>query len=154
MPPKIRIRKGTIGDLESMIDLETRGFKADRYSPDQFKYLLTKANSSVLIIEYGKRVVGEAIMLWRKGIRVARLYNIVIDPNMQSAGLGTKLLNACHDEAIKRRCRILSLEVRADNKNAIEFYKKHGFRITEKLPGYYSGIASGLRMVKAIGIAR
>jgi len=150
MPPKIRIRKGAIRDLQSMVDLETRGFKADNFSSDQFKYLLTEANSTVLIIEYGKRVVGEAILLWRKGIKVARLYNIVIDPALQGAGLGTKLLKACENEAINRKRKVLSLEVRIDNINAIGFYKKHGFKVTEKLPGYYSGIASGVRMIKTL----
>jgi ribosomal protein S18 acetylase RimI-like enzyme/predicted double-glycine peptidase len=150
MPPHINIRKGTINDLELMVDLETRGFKADNFSPEQFKYLLTDANSTVLIIEYGKRIAGEAVLLWRRGIKVARLYNIVIDPDLQGFGLGTKLLKACENEAIKRKRKILSLEVRTDNKNAIGFYKKHGFKITEKLPGYYSGIASGVRMVKTL----
>jgi ribosomal protein S18 acetylase RimI-like enzyme len=151
MAGKITIRKGTIKDLGSLIDLEDRGFKADNFSADQFKYLLTKAHSTVLILQYGKNVAGEAVILWRRGLKVARLYNIVIDPEYQGRGLGSKLLKACEDKALKNKYRRLSLEVRTDNRSGIEFYKKHGYKITEKLPGYYSGVAPGYRMVKDLG---
>ena len=146
------IRKATIKDLPALIDLETRGFQKDNFSAEQFKYLLTKANSTVLLISYGGKIVGEAILLWREGINVCRLYNIVIDPAIQGAGLGTKLLHACEHEAINHKCKRLSLEVRTDNKQGIGFYTKHGYRVTEKLPKYYSGRASGYRMVKTLWV--
>ena len=153
MPTRFKIRKATIKDLDSLVDLETRGFNADNFTPEQFNYLLTKANSTILLITTRGRVAGEAILLWRKGRKVARLYNIVIDPSMQGMGLGDKLLAACEREALAGNYRILSLEVRTDNTNAIDFYKKRGYRITEKLPRYYSGRAAGYRMVKTLGIA-
>lgn len=148
MQSGIRIRRATIKDIAPLIDLEDRGFKTDNFSPGQFKYLLTRANSTVLIIEFNKKVAGEAIILWRKGRKVARLYNIVIDPTLQGKGLGAKLLEGCEREALRKNYKVISLEVRTDNKNAIAFYNNHGYRITEKLPRYYSGKASGYRMIK------
>jgi len=150
MSPRINIRRGTINDLDSLVDLETRGFTADHYSAEQFHYLLTKANCTVLIIERNRQTVGAAILLWRKGRKVSRLYNIVIDPSYQSEGLGAKLLAACESESLAKKCQKLSLEVRIDNKGGIRFYEKHGFVITEELPRYYSGVASGYRMVKKL----
>lgn len=147
-----RIKQATVKDLDSLVTLETRGFKADNFSLEQFRYLLTGANSTILIITLDRQIVGEAILLWRKGLKVGRLYNIVIDPAYQGAGLGKKLLEACEKEAVRKKCKRLSLEVRTDNVRAIEFYKKYGYKITEKLPKYYSGVASGYRMVKTLGI--
>lgn len=151
MPNRVRIRTATLKDLPALVDLETRGFTADNFSPEQFRYLLTRANSTILVMVIDRRAVGEAILLWKKGLKVGRLYNIVIDPRYQGAGLGRRLLAACEREAIRRKCRKLSLEVRTDNETAIAFYRKYGYRITENLPRYYSGKASGYRMVKTLG---
>jgi len=151
MPSRPRIRTATIKDLPALVDLETRGFTADNFSSEQFQYLLTRAHSTILVIIINRKVAGAAILLWRKKLKVGRLYNIVIDPTYQGAGLGKRLLSACEREAIRRKCRKLSLEVRTDNMAAIAFYRKRGYRITENLPKYYSGKANGFRMVKMLG---
>jgi ribosomal protein S18 acetylase RimI-like enzyme len=147
---RANIRRATIKDLPALIDLETRGFRADHFSPGQFKYLLTRAHGHVLIVEFKRKVAGAAIMLWRRGRTVARLYNIVIDPTLQGKGLGARLLEACEREAFRQGYRKISLEVRTDNKAAIAFYRYHGYTLKETLPRYYSGKASGYRMVKSL----
>ena len=150
MKAAITIRPAVVEDLPALIDLETRGFKTDNFSPEQFRYLLTKANCTILLLEYKRSLAGMAILLWRKRCTVARLYSIVVDPNMRDKGLGAILLQACEEEVSGKQYKKLSLEVRVDNKRAIEFYKYHGYKITENLPGYYSGRTSGFRMVKTL----
>ena len=146
--PKVRV--GTLKDLDALVDLEERGFASDRFSRQQFQYLLTKANATVLVLVYRRKVGGTAIMLWRKNVPVGRLYSIIIDPNLQGKRLGTIMLRACEREASKRKCDEVSLEVRSDNKQAIGFYEKHQYKVVDSLPGYYSDGMSGLRMVKSL----
>jgi len=147
---RLVIRKASLRDLPALLELETRGFTQDNFSTGQFKYLLTRGRATILLLEYNNRRAGAAIMLWRKNVAVGRLYNIVIDPNYQGHGLGGKLLAACENEAIAHNCRVLSLEVRADNTGGIAFYKKHGYSVSEKLPDYYADGSGGLRMVKSL----
>jgi ribosomal-protein-alanine acetyltransferase len=147
---KTNIRIGTIKDLDTLVDLELRGFTADHFSRSQFAYLLIRANATTFIMESQEEIVGMAIMVWRSNSNTGRLYNIVIDPSLRGHGLGTSLLEACQNEAARRNCRKISLEVRADNKTAISFYETHGFQVQESLPGYYSDGASGLRMTRSI----
>lgn len=144
------IREASLKDLPALVDLENRGFTRDNFSVSQFKYLLTRGRATILILEFGKRQAGAAIMLWRKNVSVGRLYNIVIDPRYQGHGLGGKLLAACENEAISHNCHILSLEVRADNIGGIAFYGKHGYAVSEELPDYYADGSGGLRMVKSL----
>jgi len=145
------VRLGTGEDLDALVRLEKAGFTSDQFAREQLRYLLHQAHTTVLIIEQQGRVCGAAIMAWRKKSSMGRLYSIVIDPAVQGRGLGSKLLEACEDAAIKRGCERLSLEVRADNSRAIALYERHGYGITEELPGYYADGANGMRMVKFLG---
>ncbi|MCB2230959.1 GNAT family N-acetyltransferase/peptidase C39 family protein [bacterium] len=142
------IRLATIDDLPALVALEERSFKSDRFTESQIEYLLTRAHATVLVIEYEGRVVGGAIMLWRRSLSLGRLYNIAIDPTIQGKGLGKTLLAACEEEAVFRRCDSVSLEVRADNEQAIGFYLKYGYETVEELDDYYEDGSTGLKMVK------
>jgi [ribosomal protein S18]-alanine N-acetyltransferase len=142
------IREATLQDLDALLELELAGFERDAFGLGQLRYLLTRANATTFILEERGELQGTAIMLWRKNSSVGRLYSLVVYPSFQGRGLGSKLLKACEEAAIRRGCDTLSLEVRADNERAVVFYQKHGYRITKSLPGYYADGVSGLRMVK------
>jgi ribosomal-protein-alanine N-acetyltransferase len=143
------IREATPQDLDALLELELAGFDRDTFRLSQLRYLLTRANATTFILEEMGEIQGAAIMLWRRNSSVGRLYSsIVVYPPSQGRGLGSRLLKACEDAAIRRGCATLSLEVRADNQRAIVFYQRHGYRITKSLPGYYADGLSGLRMVK------
>jgi ribosomal protein S18 acetylase RimI-like enzyme len=146
--PATAIRLATVDDLPALVRLEEKSFKSDRFAESQIEYLLTRAHATVLVIEADGAVAGGAIMLWRKNTPLGRLYNIAIDPSIQGCGLGKQLLSACEDEAVNRRCESVSLEVRADNAQAIGFYEKNGFQVAEKLDDYYEDGSPGLRMLK------
>lgn len=150
MSSETPIRPATIDDLPALVRLEETSFKSDRFTESQIEYLLTRAHSTVLVIESGRSVAGGAIMLWRRKLPVGRLYNIAIDPTVQGHGLGKKLLAACEDEAVYRRCETVSLEVRADNAQAIGFYRTHGYETIETLGDYYEDGSPGLRMIKEL----
>ena len=137
-------------DLQALVNLELIAFDKDRFSSRRIKYLLTKARSTVLVLEKNRKVIGAAYLLWHKTRRIGRIYNIVIAPKQQGKGYGTKLLKRCELECLRRKCRYISLEVRVDNKSAIAFYQKHGFEITGKLPDYYEDGSAGWKMRKAL----
>jgi ribosomal-protein-alanine acetyltransferase len=147
---KFKIRAARIADLDRMLEIETAGFESDRFVKRQFRYLLTKARATLLIAESGGKIAGFAIMLWRKNSRSGRLYNIVIDPAFRGAGIGRRLLDACHRETRARDLTRINLEVRADNDRAITFYRNHGFRVRKTVRGYYSDGAAALKMTKEI----
>jgi len=144
----IKLRKATIDDLDTLIDLEKKGFSVDLFARNQFRYLLTKANATAIIIEVSSVVAGAAIMLWKRNLNSGRLYNIVINPTLHGQGIGRRLIKACEQEAITRGCSSISLEVRSDNTRAISFYLKQGYIRLKTVPGYYSDGASALKMRK------
>ena len=150
MADNTSIRPATAEDLDALVGLEQRGFRSDRFSRDQLNYLVTRARATALVLEFNGTVAGAAIMLWRRGLTIGRIYNIVIDPQYHGKRFGARLLEVCELEAIRRGCTEASLEVRLDNKQAIGFYEKHGYRIDETIEDYYSDGTSALRMLKTL----
>ena len=146
----IRIRQALLRDLDTLHQLEITHFGDDQFSRSQLRHLITRANATSYVIEYDNAIAGSAIMVWRKNSRIGRLYSILISKQAQGHGLGAILLSRCESDAKKRGCTHVSLEVRADNRAAISLYLKHGYEITDSLPGYYHDGSNGLKMVKRL----
>jgi len=53
---------------------------------------------------------------------------------------GTKLLNHALDLCSKQNISEVYLHVQTNNEDAINFYKKFGFEITETIQNYYTNI--------------
>ncbi len=80
---------------------------------------------------------------WVQNIAVAREY--------QGRGLGTVLLTALLDEAARRNCSEVWLEVRTDNDSAQRLYTRFGFESAGIRRGYYQpGNHDALIMRKAL----
>lgn len=148
--PTIRLAANC--DLDDLVGLENKAFASDRFTRKQIEYLLTEARSTILLLEHKEQVIGVSYLLWRSPNRAGRIYNIAIDPEVHGQGLGTILLKESELEAARRRCRQLLLEVRVDNEQAITFYKKYGYEIKRRLPGYYDDGAPGFKMVKNLDV--
>jgi ribosomal-protein-alanine N-acetyltransferase len=67
----------------------------------------------------------------------AWVQTMAVAPDAQGRGVGARLLTALLDEAGRRRQRVVSLEVRADNDRAERLYARHGFARTGVRRGYY-----------------
>ncbi|XP_043693985.1 N-alpha-acetyltransferase 50 [Telopea speciosissima] len=55
-------------------------------------------------------------------------------------GIGTKLLNNVTDLCSKQNISEIYLHVQTNNEDAINFYKKFGFEITDTIKNYYTNI--------------
>lgn len=56
-------------------------------------------------------------------------------------GIGSQLLEeAMKDCAQKKNIKFMKLHVQSSNEAALEFYKKHGFEVAEKLENYYTDL--------------
>ena len=98
-------------------------------------------------------MVGCAYMLWRKGVNTGRLYNLVVDPAYHGFGYGSVLLKEGELESARRGYSKMVLEVRCDNKSAIVFYERHGYKISSTLNDYYEDHAPGYKMTKTLDIS-
>ena len=124
-------------DIEPVMRMEHELFADDAWSDTMFWSELAERDSRTYVVAVdGEDVVGYA-GLCAYSNDVSYVQTIGVTATHQRQGLGTALLLALLGDADARGARNVDLEVRADNKAAIELYEKHGFAPLGLRRGYY-----------------
>lgn len=148
----VRVRRAESSDLDDLVTLEERTFDSDRLSRAQYRRHLDSDSAQVLVASANhRRFLGTAVLFFRKGSGVARLYSLATQPEARGKGVGSALLDAAVQLAGRRGCRALRLEVRTDNLVAIGLYERLGFRRIGRHQRYYQDGADAWRYEKAMG---
>ncbi|MGB9728472.1 MAG: GNAT family N-acetyltransferase [Thermoprotei archaeon] len=144
---KVIFREARENDVEAIVDLVVRLkrlneefdalLKVRSDIRERAKTYITNAikdkNSLVLIAEYDNKIIG----VLKADIR-ERLFNdpaiegyiieFYIMPEYRKQGLGTELLQLAIEKLKQRGAQIIAAEFPSQNKIAVEFYAKQGFR--------------------------
>lgn len=147
---RLRVRPARRADLPALLALEQRAFQGDRLSERQFRHHLANPSAWFAVAEVEGQLAGNALLFFRRGSAVARLYSIVVASKARGRGLGARLLVAAEAAARRRGCREVRLEVRQDNTAAIALYEGAGYQRVAKLPDYYADGAAGWRYARPI----
>lgn len=150
-PSRARVRPARRADLPALAALEQRAFRGDRLSARQFRHHLRNPAAWFAVAGPPGDPRGMALVFFRRGSTVARLYSIMVAPAARGRGLGLRLLRAAEAAARRRGCRELRLEVRADNAAALGLYAGAGYRRLARLPRYYEDGADGWRHARRLG---
>lgn len=148
----VRVRRAELSDLDDLVALEQATFDSDRISRAQFRRHLDSDSARVLVASANhRRFLGTAMVFFRKGSRVARLYSIASLPEARGKGVGTALIEAAETAAQRQRCQVLRLEVRTDNDGAIRLYEQLGYyRVGLVKQGFYEDGSDAFVYEKAL----
>jgi len=111
---------------------------------------LTEQPDGVFVAEIGGKVVGFAIVVYREWFEIAYLDYIQTKAEWTKKGIGHRLIQKCVSWAGEKGARIIYTETGRNNDRAIEFYKKHDFRITGCIPDYYQKKLDAVILVKRL----
>jgi len=148
----IVIRPAVLDDVPSLLELETHTFTSDQLGRRSYRRFVSSTSALVLVAMAGARLAGAAVLLFRRGSRVARLYSLARHEAAEFRGLGGRLLAAAEEAARGHDCDRLSLEVQIDNNKALHLYERSGYRAVARLPAYYATGRDGVRMVKKLDV--
>ena len=148
--PQAAIRRATVADLSALVQLEHATFEHDRLSARQWQRHLHSDSAVVLVAARGRELAGAAVLFFRSGSQVARLYSIATAARARGEGIGAQLLGACERVARRRRCDRVRLEVRHDNPAAQRLYERHGYRRIAAVEAYYEDGADAWRYEKTL----
>ncbi|MDR6937523.1 MULTISPECIES: GNAT family N-acetyltransferase [unclassified Luteibacter] len=147
----VRVRRAEVSDLDDLVALEESSFAQDRLSRAQYRKHLDSESATVLVASANhRRFLGTAVVFFRKGTTVARLYSIATKPEAQGKGVGSALIEAAEDAGRARGCRALRLEVRKDNAVAIRLYERLGYARIGEYANYYADGADAFRFEKLL----
>ena len=144
------IRPAGLSDLGAIAGLENASFTSDRLTRRSIRALIVSPSAQLLVAERASAVVGYALVLVRRGSRLARLYSIAVAAGEAGRGTGRRLVEAAEREASDAGMRALRLEVRIDNKRAIALYDDLGYRGIGERPHYYEDGMTALRYEKSL----
>lgn len=133
----VAVRQGIRSDLDALVAIEARCFDSDQLSRRSLRYFLRVPNAVVLVAQISGEVAGYALVAFRKGSAIARLYSIAIAPDFRGRNLGRFLLKAGERTARQRGAGLMRLEVRSRNRRAIALYESHGYCRYGRIEDYY-----------------
>ncbi|MBE0434793.1 MAG: ribosomal protein S18-alanine N-acetyltransferase [Methylomicrobium sp.] len=148
--PKIVFRSAVKNDVRQLLVIENACFTQDKLTSRNFHWMLERANADIILAEIEDKAVGYALLLYRRGASLARLYSFAVLPEYRGLGIGVGLLNHSEARARERDCVYLRLEVRPDNQQAIALYRKQGYRQFDTKEDYYEDHSEALCFEKRI----
>lgn len=144
------LRRATPADLEAIYRIEIECFKERRFRRDHVDWILRNERAATFVVEEdGQNLVG-AIMVLVEG-QIARILSVATMPDHRRKHLGTEMMKIAEEEARRRGCALVRLEVSTRNYGAIEFYRGLGYRTDGVLYGYYSWGEDAYSMIRALG---
>lgn len=143
-------RKATLDDIDALVAIEEACFDSDRISRRSFRTLIDRPTANTIVGELDGAVVGYAMILFRKGTALARLYSLAVKPDEKMKGLGSQLLEAAEKVAFDQGRVYMRLEVREDNARAIRLYERFHYRPIGRYLDYYADHAPALRYEKTL----
>ena len=144
------LRSATTADLDALVDIEERCFDSDKLSRRNFKWMLTRANADLTVVEQEGRVAGYVLVLFHRGTSLARIYSIAVLPDYRGRGLSAALIGAAEEAAVRPDCVAVRLEVRPDNQAAIRLYEKLGYHFFSLKLHFYEDDTEALRYQKRV----
>lgn len=131
----IAIERMRSADLEEVLAIERASFSMP-WSRGAFLYELEQNRvSRCYVVREDSRLIGY-ICLWEVADEL-HITNIAVHPGLRRRGVGRALLSAVLDDARQRTLRLVVLEVRPSNVEALGLYESFGFRVVGRRRGYY-----------------
>ena len=142
------IRRAQRADVPALVALE-QAFAGDRLSARSFRRFIG-GGADVWVCVERDVILGDAVVLYRRGSAVARLYSLVVAAAARGRGLGRALLEWAEQQAAQRGGTALQLEVRPENSAAIALYRRAGYIDAGVIANFYEDGAPALRLQKTL----
>ena len=123
----------SVADLDAVTDAEQRCHPFP-WTRGNFADSLAAGHDAWLAREDGT-MIGYSILM--QALDEVHLLNITVLPEFQRCGRGSQLLNFLFDQARRRACTRMLLEVRPGNLAGRGLYQRHGFEEIGRRRNYY-----------------
>ncbi|HVO90276.1 MAG TPA: GNAT family N-acetyltransferase [Casimicrobiaceae bacterium] len=119
------------------------GYRADRVAR-----MIDDPDTVALVARDAVMPIAFAVMKF--GDERAHLALLAVAERHQRCGVGRRLLTWLIESAMTAGIVSVHVELRADNRAAFAFYRSLGFAETLRVPGYYQGRETAIRMIRML----
>ena len=153
--PDFHLALAQPGDAETLAhlsrDLVESGLGWE-YRPARIAAFIASPDAVTLVVRDADRCIGFALMTF--GDERAHLVLLAVLPGYRRKRIGTRMLAWLVDSASVAGMSSIHLDLLDDNAAARAFYRALGFTETLRLPGYYRGRKTALRMIRVLRAPR
>jgi [ribosomal protein S18]-alanine N-acetyltransferase len=140
-----------MADIGALRALEIAAFTTDILSAPSFRRFIDSLGAALLVAEDdARKLAGYVLVLYPPRTTLARLYSIAVQGDLEGRGLGQELLAAAEAAARSRGRTAMRIEVHAQNRRALAFYGKSGYRPLGRREDYYDDGGDALRFEKPL----
>lgn len=144
-------RNAVADDLDALVTLENRCFTEDRIARRSFRRFIAQPWDFLMVAQVGDGIIaGYSLVLMHSATRLARIYSVAVDPDFRGQGVGEQLVRESEDRAAAAGRILMRLEVRKDNRSAINLYRRLGYRQFGTYRDYYEDHQDALRFERRI----
>lgn len=122
-------------DIDAVMRVENACFPMP-WSPRVFLEELSRPQAHIDLLRVNGQVV--AFINYWTVLDELHLLNVATHPEARRFGHARRLMDHMLAFAHQHACRVIMLEVRRSNENALALYRSYGFRGVGVRPGYYS----------------
>ncbi|MDR2039512.1 MAG: ribosomal protein S18-alanine N-acetyltransferase [Bacteroidales bacterium] len=138
MEAKITIDTATLADIDQILEIEKLSFDSDRFSKQQFSYLISKAKGRFYVLRYEGKIMAYISLTFNQRTCLFRIYSIAVHPEGRGKNLAQQLIAKATEYAREKGAKAMTLEVKTTNLAAIRLYEKNGFTKTSVKHRYYT----------------
>ncbi len=114
------------------------------WTPSRVAREMDDKYTNVIVMRAENEVLGFAVMKYYE--QEARLNLFGVHPDHRRKGIGTRMIKWLEETALVNGNGVIYLETRLKNRDAREFYKSLGYKVTQRIPGYYKGRETAVQM--------
>lgn len=146
--PSLSIDRMRRADLDEVLAIERASFSMP-WSRGAFLYEMEQNRvARCVVVREDGRVVGY-ICVWEVGDEL-HVTNIAVHPAARRRGIARTLLGQVMEEGRQRGVRVVVLEVRPSNVEALALYESLGFKVIGRRRGYYYDTGEDALVMEAI----
>ena len=144
------VRAASRGDVPALLELENAAFAGDRLTRRSLARFVRGTTSRFMVAGCNGTLAGYVILLLHRRRRSARIYSLAVGAGFAGRGIGRVLVETACDAARQAGRSAVTLEVRCDNRRAIDLYRRAGFAETARVEDYYEDGEAALRMIRPL----
>lgn len=122
-------------DLDEVLAIERASFSMP-WSRGAFLYEIERNQVARCFVVRSEGRLAGYLCLWEVADEL-HVTNIAVHPDLRRRGLGRAMLAQTLDDARRRGFRLVVLEVRPSNVEALRLYESFGFHVIGRRRGYY-----------------
>jgi len=137
-----------VEDLEQVLSIERASFTMP-WSRGAFLYEMQQNRVARCWVMRDDDTVVGYVCLWEIADEV-HVTNIAVHPTRRRQGIARALLSGLIEDGRARKLRLVVLEVRPSNHDALALYESFGFRVISRRRGYYYDTGEDALVMEAV----